>query len=649
MIDIMKERSYKKICIDAITMLPVLFFLVELFRYDAPTYLGGMGSASIISKMLVIGMAGLFFVALSFLLFMAAGKTKGINNTIFFASTAALRIWYGELLGMHFSGPDELYDDRLMIVYSDLKAYFSGTAVDSSSVMLKEMGMPFILNLVDALGISYSAFISLLWIADALLIYCILSRMVGNNVVVPKVAFLLVAFIPVAFESSCGTRLYRNSLLTPLYLMVFSLHFLIMIRLADKRDNDFRKLCLISTFLGVVFSLTYFVKEDGNWLLVSVLFLMIIWIAVGVLSAHKNGSSVRSAAINVALLIAIPMIIFTATTIAYKGINYYAFGIYETNARTKGEAGKFVDNIYKIDSKQKSKKVWAPADAIDKAFANSKTLGNNEALKDEIFHTPWFEGDIINHPIQGDFLTWVMKDAMFRSGTASTKAEAEAYLATVNEELEEAFKEGRLIRDGRFRTVSGLVGITKEDAKDILKTTIKSYPAHILCNVYVPGGAFANGNEEILQQASVIANMNLANITAERAVERRQKEIAIANVIAQCLFDMYGLINTVLCGVAVCGILYSATGTVRKYRSKCSIEYKSVFYSFLSLSMLGISFTLLFHVSWFCMHLPSQGVAFYSIGMIPLIVYFELFGAMPLILIIIGGQTQKTNGRWRKS
>lgn len=99
---------------------------------------------------------------------------------------------------------DQKYDDALMIEYADLKAYF--TNGDQREVMLKELGMPFVLQFTKILKIPYPALIAILWILAGAIGEQIMRKLAKSE----KFAFFIYLFIlfqPSAFESWCGSRL----------------------------------------------------------------------------------------------------------------------------------------------------------------------------------------------------------------------------------------------------------------------------------------------------------------------------------------------------------------------------------------------------------------------------------------------------------
>lgn len=64
-------------------------------------------------------------------------------------------------------------------------------------------------------------------------------------------------------------------------------------------------------------------------------------------------------------------------------------------------AWKIRFSIYKIKSDHRDKNIWAPYDAIEKAFDASETLQKYPELEESILNTVWFDGG--KSMIAGDF------------------------------------------------------------------------------------------------------------------------------------------------------------------------------------------------------------------------------------------------------
>lgn len=134
------------------------------------------------------------------------------------------RIWLSTLTGVFFYA-EAGFDDAAMVQYayffSPYRIYFSPIGC----MPFKEIMFPLYLLIVKASGLPYTVVLSLTWVVAALfvwrLFYCLTHKHFYSSL-----AYLFVLFTPIAFDC-VGTRLYRNAIIAPFVLMVFTLNFTI--------------------------------------------------------------------------------------------------------------------------------------------------------------------------------------------------------------------------------------------------------------------------------------------------------------------------------------------------------------------------------------------------------------------------------------
>ena len=195
-------------------------------------------------------------------------------------------------------------------------------------------------------------------------------------------------------------------------------------------------------------------------------------------------------------MIFMPFAIFVIAINIYKGINYHYFGIYETNTRTNGELGEFVEKIYKIESTERTTDVWAPEDAIKKAFNASPTLKKNKKIFRKIEKSYWGKGNLKKNPIKGDYLTWALRYALDNAGLWESEKQVSELFHQINEELDEAFQKGTLKKDKKIQLVSSMGGRSLQEIISMKDMIIKTYKITILLEEYSPGGILPMPGEE---------------------------------------------------------------------------------------------------------------------------------------------------------
>lgn len=531
-----------------------------------------------------------------------------------------LRIYLGWAVGVWFPAA-QLWDDALMMGYSDIAGHFLNPARYS---LLKDMSFPLFLKLSSVLHIPYSITLALLWIAAALVVFFVVKRLVKSKWF-SFASFVYVLFMPQAFEIWCGTRLYRNAIIAPFAIITISL-MLNMIFMARSKG---KKRAENAVFLGILFTFTYYIKEDGIWLMACLVFASLCGLVFALVSKEARKTAVQSVSIML-----IPFVIFAVSTEGYKAINYKYFGVYEINTRTGGEYGKFVENIYKISSRNRSMSVWTPRDAILKAFSASETLREYPELLDAIMKTEWQGGSIADNPIPGDHFNWILREEMYNIGIYYSEAWVDEFFSKVNSELAEAFKSGELEKQkGVIQIVSSAGGYTWEEIGSLKEIVVSGFKGAVMLDGYKLGLSGV-GPEEIAQFSSTVEYAKgitklsyLSDYT-----EFREKSDSLADKMAPITI-IYKIFNIILLSLTLLIIFYELICIIINVKrvktflqSRCKI-YLGVFGAFV---FLGISICYATAISWFSAFLFTDGINmtilnFYNIALPGLLMFSYVF------------------------
>ena len=176
---------------------------------------------------------------------------------------AVIRIVLSVMVGIWFPA-DQKWDDQLLVSYMDLSTHFKSPVYYA---LVKHMGWPFLVNLFSKTGLPYAVFIGIMWVGAAVAVLFLLKRLFKGNTIAMVVGYIYVLFMPQAFDIWSGTRFYRNSLMAPFVIISFA--FMIQSVLRAREKGVFK--ILTAVFSGIFFSLTYFMKEDGKWILTCLL------------------------------------------------------------------------------------------------------------------------------------------------------------------------------------------------------------------------------------------------------------------------------------------------------------------------------------------------------------------------------------------
>lgn len=541
-----------------------------------------------------------------------------------------LRIVLANLAGIYFLS-DQYYDDRLMVEYAILTTHFGDPFVDS---LVKTMSFPLFLDFVHLTGVSYPTIVAAIWaLAAGLAVLCF--RQIHSGRWLSLFVYLFVLYTPSAFDMYMGTRLYRNAVIAPFVLICFLLMLYILFRATRCRNLTAGKILCPSVFLGLFFLFTYYLKEDGIWMLPCLCLSLGAAVLITAIrfALQPKGSRLTGRFVRLSAAFLAPLMIFWAGTQLYKTVNLVFFGVAETNTRTEGELGEFAANIYKIESENRTAQVWAPYDAIQSAFDASPTLKNLPDLEDHLMHSIWFGNDIIQNPIHGDFLTWALRTALLETGLWQSEKQVQELFKQVNDELEAAFREGILQKDDAIQLISSGGGRTVEEILQLADPMLREYAGAVFLHAYVPGACAEGNYMDILscEHATLLTHTNLLPLVGTRL---RFSEAEIANRIIRPLFSLYSVLNPALFLLSVIGFAVSAVRLICRKRFGVGTDDSILLLiSVLAMAALfGIGLLYSFSMAWFAEFVWLQTgkqdswLNYYNVGLIPLLSLFYLLG-----------------------
>lgn len=531
------------------------------------------------------------------------------------------RLIIGCKTGIWFSTVQD-YDDALMVKYAE-PDFFENPGLYS---LVKMRAYSLFLKLVGKSGLSYALVLGILWCVDALLIYAIV-KWISKRKGLSFFSFMYVLFYPTAFEEWLGTRLYRNSILVPCLILVFSL---MIVQTIFIFSGHFHTLLLIldSILLGISFSFTFYIKEDGLWILCCLIALLAVDIFIMIRNwiKYKNITRRRVAITIVSMMI--PLLLFVAVTENYKRINNRYFGVTDIQTRTDGELGEFVNNIYRIESPYRTANVWAPLDAIEKAYSVSETFQQYPELMEDIVNTPWYGKLSEDNQIQGDFLTWVLRTALEDSGLWKSEAQTSEIFAKINDEIEQAFSDGRLEESDRIQLLSSAGGRTLGEIKALLPQIIQEYEGATLLKGYTPGSRDGDMEHQDLSQfASEVCNIPyLADYSSSEINHERQ------NVLINVIFWIYRILNIILAVTVLSVLVIGIVKLIKRNHEGAHKELNNLIL-FLIIAMLLVQFVYSFSIAWFSSFLFQAGldmeiINFYTPGMSALLVWINMLSIL---------------------
>ncbi len=553
------------------------------------------------------------------------------NSAVAFAivMSAIVRIFISVMLGTWFPA-GQVCDDALMIGYVPLKAHFSNPLYYS---LLKDMSYPVLINFFSYTGLSYTVMLGMLWVLAALSVYFLVKRLSCGKTLISFFMYIYVLFLPQAYDVWCGTRMYRNAIISPFSIMTLSLIIFMVIR--TEVNGVFKYIELI--VLGLLFTFTYYIKEDGMWLLACLVFAMIV--GLGHIYLTDRSEAVNAGKVKKALSLFIPLFVFIILTLGYKAINSKFFEVFEINTRVGGEYGKFVEQVYKASSDNRSLYVWTPADAIEDVFNASPTLRENPKVLDAVIHSTTTANDIYEEPIPGDHLGWRLRDALRAAKLYKSEKEVNDFFRQVNKEIDEAYKNGTLKKqEGVVQILSSAGGYTVEEIKGLKDEVKQGYAGAIMMSGITPGIGPVS-DDEILENIKVVdiatkyTHLDYLENYSKQA-KRTERIVPVLNKITL----LYKYVNIVFC-LLTCGIIlfeivkfFLSTKTLKTFWQK---RVKITLKAMTSLVFLGISMCYVFFIGWFSAFLFEDGINqsilnFYNIALPGILTFAYVFAILTL-------------------
>lgn len=553
------------------------------------------------------------------------------SQIVFLSIVTLFRIFLSQWIGNWYPS-SQTFDDYILVTYANITEHFRTPNINS---LIKDMGYPLFLDFVHLTGLSYNIVLSIIWVIAAILMVRLFSRF-GLQPIFLIFIYLFVLFTPCAFDYYVGTRLYRNSIIAPFLFIVFALMLILIVDVLKNKDISAKKILLniIALSFFFTFTFTYYIKEDGFWMLPCLALMFAICIGISLYHYFKNKDNRNPIRLlRLIIMLFLPLILFYAGTNFYKGLNYHFFGVYEINTRTEGELGKFVSSIYKIKSDHRDKNIWAPYDAIEKAFDASETLQKYPELEESILNTVWFDGG--KSMIAGDFLTWVLRTSLDSTGLWKSDAQINELFAQVNEEISQAFVDGTLEKDDRISLTSSGGSRTFSEILELQDEITQTYRTSILMEGYVAQKGQTEYNRlESCSTASYITNMNFLPIENGYTAGFQEKKAMVGNSIASGIIKLYSILNPMLCLIAIVGFFLTLISLLAR-KNQASKETKRLFVFALSTVFVfaGMSLVYAFGISWFSEFIwretniiNTNVLKLYTIGIVPMLCMVELFG-----------------------
>lgn len=306
-------------------------------------------------------------------------------------------------------------------------------------------------------GIPYSLTLILIYIFSVFLFIISIKKLINSKFFL-FFTYIFLLFSPIMFHVENVQKVYRGGLIVSFVLIIISS----IIGIYTRVESEKKDLKLYIILCSISLSFFWFLKEDSIWILPFV----VGGIFLSIIKVIKN-NNIKNKRIFVLLL---PLIILFLSINVYKSINYIKYKEFAITDRNGTYFKKVIGDLIKIEDEKKDGNVWITKNNLNKAYEVSPTLSK---IKDEMgkkYDSAWAD---YNGEIRGDLIFWVLKEAVDEEGIYKNGGKSvNEFYKNVYEELENAYKTGKLKKDNYYYVSNVVGGINSKEINDY-KTLLK--------------------------------------------------------------------------------------------------------------------------------------------------------------------------------
>lgn len=471
---------------------------------------------------------------------------KNQKNTVIYAAVlfllSAVRIW----LACHTNYaavPTGPYDEELQVRLGLSLAAGKWLGAYNQYTLIKGIVYPMFLAFCAKTGITYGMGLGLLMVLSALVFQAMLG-LVTENRILRGCCFAWVLYSPVAMTSWSGLRIYRDALGPWLMLLLVSC----LAAVWFLRTQSFRKYAPWAAGLAVSFMLFFNLREDGIWILPLVCVGLLLSICGRVLAFREpDAGNLLRHMLPFLLCCALPF----AANACWKGAvsqkNLEHYGIALANDRVKGNFDRVMSLISSVEDPEADEVHWITDRMLSQCVDASPTLKRMESeIEARRRVTAAGQG---SEQVLGDYMQWVLRNALADVGFYRDAQKTEGVLGQIAFELEAAYADGRLKKDGRIHLSSQGRGLEAGELLADAGKTLGKLPGLAAfggCKGYYPYYTDCKGS--LLEQYQVLLGIDLGRETVDSGPYRTAAAAASA---LTGFYRVFGALLACLCLAAV--------------------------------------------------------------------------------------------------
>lgn len=333
-------------------------------------------------------------------------------------------------------GPSTAVDDALFVRLA--LSIYEGNWLGAydSAILSKNPGYALVLAFCGYAGVRYQVVLVALQ-ALAAMTFAVAMKPLVTRDWIRALIYLAILFCPMLFTTAWFRRIYRDALTIPVATLALAGYIGLYLR----RERGPRVLVPWAIVTGMSVAALQVIKENGLWIVPLAAVCSLIVAFSWVLQARRGLVNVGGLLLR-GILLVVPVACALGLTSGLRTINRAEYGVAVLSERFDGSFADVCSRLSRIEDGSSPAALWVSRNSLKQALDVSPTLS---ALDDEL-ELSWNEWSQLfdGEEVYGDLAYWALRDALVMSGGYDSAVESDEFWDKVEQELDNAFEQGRL-------------------------------------------------------------------------------------------------------------------------------------------------------------------------------------------------------------
>lgn len=481
------------------------------------------------------------------------------------------------------------HDDLLLVTLAQHLQEGEWLGPYNNLTLVKGISFPVFLALCNRFCIPYLFGMGLFYTGAVILFVTAVREQISNRWVQLGI-YLFLLYSPAMLSVDAQQRVYNCALVPGAILLVFAGVLGVFFR----RHRSWKTVLVWSCFLGFAFPFFWHLRNDTMWMLPFVL----TGTGISIFCIIKKNGFHKGTAVK-SLICLIPVLTLVFSNLMIAGINQKHYGLFVVNDRSGSSEAEFISRLMEMDEKSENPNVWVSQKAMKKAVEVSPALQEIQPQIEEMLQSGWASGG----EIVGDIVVWAFRDAMEAAGYYQGNApETDAFYKRATVELDQAYEDGRLHKDGLLHLSALSKGISWKDVPTLVKRIKSSFLAAVNARYAEVQLKKASGNRDQIRYFEAMTGANALYPDGKTVDSEYYQTLRVAGI-SQKIIHIYQAVGWALFLLSAIVFGFFA------YRMIGEIRKKQYEIWNLWLIVSGILLTVLifwFIVNWFTTFLGSD-------------------------------------------